>query len=52
MKKFVIFNCKGERMWQWPTFYYADLAQSVCNRQNTIRPGAGFHVVQLEGGVQ
>lgn len=50
MKRFAIYNKNNERMYQFPVFFYADLAQSVCNRQRTLNPSAGFHVVQIEGG--
>ena len=50
MKKFAIYNKNDERMHQFPVFFYADLAQCVCNRQNGLNHTAGFKVVQIEGG--
>ena len=50
MKKYAIYNKKGERMYQYPVFYYLDLANSICARQRNIYPTAGLHVVQIEGG--
>lgn len=52
MRKFAIANKNGERMYQFPVFYYLELAEQVCRRQRSIRPEAGFHVIQIEGGAQ
>lgn len=50
MKRFAIYNKNDERMYQWPVLYYADIANSICNRQRKLNPDAGYHVVQIEGG--
>ena len=49
MKKYAIYNKRNERMYQFPVFYYIDLANSICARQRSINPTAGYHVVQIEG---
>lgn len=50
MKKYAIYNKNNERQFQFPLFYYEDLANSILRRQQSIRPDAGFHLVQIEGG--
>ena len=48
MKKYAIYNKQNERMYQFGVFYYIDLANSICARQRSIKPTAGYHVVQIE----
>lgn len=50
MKKWAIYNKNNERMYQFPVFYYPELANSVLRRQQTINPEAGLHLVQIQGG--
>lgn len=49
MKKYAIYNKDNERMYQFPVFYYLDLANSICARQSRENPNAGYHIVQIEG---
>lgn len=48
MKRYAIYNKDNERMYQFPLFYYIDLANLICARQRSINPTAGYHVVQIE----
>ena len=52
MKKWAIYNKTNERMYQFPVFYYEDLANSVLRRQQSINPTSGLHLVQIEGGTK
>lgn len=49
MKRYAIYNKNNERMYQFPVFYYTELAEQILRRQRIVNPDAGYHLVQIEG---